>query len=118
MRTLLFADETRLTAPVAGDPRFVEQFMSRAIQDPNGRSLRDLDRRTRLFRYPLSYLVYSAAFDALPRAAREAVYRRFAALLRGTQNDPAVARLSAEERTAILEILAATKTEFAATLGP
>ena len=119
VRTLLFADETRLTAPVGGDPRFIEQFMSRAIKDSSGRSLRDLDRRSRMFRFPLSYVVYSPAFDALPRAAREAVYRRIAALLRGSaQNDALVARLRPDERTAILEIFAATKKEFAASLGP
>jgi hypothetical protein len=70
-----------------------------------------------MFRYPLSYVVYSPAFDALPRAAREAVYRRIAALLRGAQNDAMVARLRPDERTAILEIFAATKAEFAAALG-
>ena len=113
-RTLLFADETRLTAPVVGDPHFVAQFMSRAVTDSRGRSLRDLDRRSRMFRYPLSYVVYSAAFDALPRAAREAVYRRVAELLRGARNDDAVARLRPDERATILEILAATKPEFAA----
>ena len=113
VRTLLFADETRLTEPVSGDPHFIEQFMSRAIQDPSGRSLRDLDRRTRMFRYPLSYVVYSPAFDALPRAAREAVYRRIAALLRGPQDDAMVARLRPDERQAILDIFAATKKEFA-----
>jgi hypothetical protein len=117
VRTLLFAGETRLTAPVSGEPRFIEQFMSRAITDPSGRSLRDLDRRTRLFRYPLSYVVYSPAFDALPRAAREAVYRRIVGLLRGEQNDYVVARLRPDERTAILDIFAATKKEFAASLG-
>jgi len=117
VRTLLFADETQLTAPVSGDPHFVEQFMSRAIRDPSGRSLRDLDRRTRLFRYPLSYVVYSPAFDALPRAAREAVYRRIAALLRGPQDDAMVARLRPDERTAILDIFTATKKEFAASLA-
>ncbi len=117
VRTLLFADETPLTAPVSGDPRFVEQFMSRAIEDPSGRSLRDLDRRSRLFRYPLSYVVYSPAFDAMPRAAREAVYRRIAALLRGAPNDSVVARLRPDERAAIVEIFAATKKEFAAALG-
>jgi hypothetical protein len=117
VRTLLFAGETQLTAPVSGDPRFIEQFMARAITDPSGRSLRDLDRRSRLFRYPLSYAVYSPAFDALPRAAREAAYRRIAALLRSVQIDPIVARLRPDERTAILEIFAATKKEFAASLG-
>ncbi len=117
VKTLLFAGETPLTAPVSGEPRFVEQFMTRAITDASGRSLRDLDRRTRMFRYPLSYVVYSPAFDALPRAAREAVYRRIVALLRGGQNDAVVARLRPDERTAILDIFAATKKEFAASIG-
>jgi hypothetical protein len=71
-----------------------------------------------MFRYPLSYVVYSRAFDALPRPAREAVYRRVAAVLRGPQDDALVARLRSDERTAILEIFAATKKEFAASLGP
>jgi hypothetical protein len=104
VETLLFAGETALTDAVSGDPKFVEQFMSRAVRDGQGRSLRDLDLETRLFRYPLSYVVYSAAFDALPRAAREAVYGRLAAVLRGA------------DRGAILEILTATKPEFAAAL--
>ena len=112
--TLLFADEAPLTAPVSGEPRFVAQFMSRALKDSRGRSLRDLDMRTRMFRYPLSYVVYSPAFDALPRAAREAVYRRVAAILRGTLKDNSVARLAPDERVAILEILATTKPEVAA----
>ena len=114
VQTLLFDGETPLTAPISGEPRFVAQFISRALKDSRGRSLRDLDMRTRMFRYPLSYVVYSPAFDALPRAAREAVYRRVAALLRSTQKDAAVARLKPDERVAILEILAATKPEFAA----
>jgi len=117
VETLLFAGETPLTAPISGQPRFVAQFMSRALKDSRGRSLRDLDMRTRMFRYPLSYVVYSPAFDALPRAARDAVYARLVALLRGNRKDDAVARLRPEERTAILEILAATKKEFAAALG-
>jgi hypothetical protein len=117
--TLLFVDEIELTAPVSGDAAFAKQFTSRAVRDPNGRSLRDLDMRTRMFRYPLSYVVYSAAFDALPRAAREAAYARFAAVLRGTDSSETFARLGAgaAERAAILEILAATKPEFAAALA-
>jgi len=115
--TLLFADETKLTDPIGGDPRFVTQFVSRSVRDPKGRSLRDLDLQTRMFRYPLSYVIYSPAFDALPRAAREAAYARFAAVLRGTDETEGMPRLAAEDRTAILEILTATKSEFASSLG-
>jgi hypothetical protein len=116
VETLLFAGETKLTDAVSGDPKFVEQFMRRAVRDPKGRSLRDLDLQTRLFRYPLSYVVYSAAFDALPRAAREAVYARVAAVLRGQDPGEAYAELDAAGGAAIIEILAATKPEFAANL--
>ena len=42
----------------------------------SGRSLRDFDLRTRLFRYPLSYMIYSAQFNALPDGVRNRIYRR------------------------------------------
>jgi hypothetical protein len=116
VETMLFAGETKLTDAISGDPKFVEQFMNRAVRDPKGRSLRDLDLKTRLFRYPLSYVVYSAAFDALPRAARDAVYARLATVLRGEDRGEAYAELDAADGAAILEILAATKPEFTATL--
>ena len=116
VETLLFAGETKLIDTISGDPKFVEQFMSRAVNDPKGRSLRDLDLKTRLFRYPLSYVVYSAAFDALPRAAREGVYARLATVLSGQDRGEAFADLDTGNGAAIIEILAATKPEFAATL--
>jgi hypothetical protein len=116
VETLLFAGETKLTDAISGDPKFVEQFMSRAVRDGKGRSLRDLDLQTRLFRHPLSYVVYSAAFGALPRAAREAVYARITAVLRGQERGEAFAELDPADGAAIIEILAATKPEFAAFL--
>jgi hypothetical protein len=72
--------------------------------------------KTRLFRHPLSYVVYSAAFDALPRAAREAAYARLTAVLRGQEPGEAFAELDPTDGAAILEILAETKPEFAAFL--
>jgi hypothetical protein len=52
----------------------------------------------------VSYLIYSEAFKQLPPAAREYVYGRLRA-------EP-FPQLSAAERTAMLEILAATLPEF------
>jgi hypothetical protein len=115
--TLLFADEIALTDPVSGEAAFTKQFLSRAVRDGQGRSLRDFDMKTRMFRYPVSYLVQSSAFDALPRAAREAVYARFAAVLRGQGAGEPFAAFGAAERAAALEILAATKPEFAAAVA-
>ena len=114
VKALLFADEAELTAPVTGSTNFADQFERRGPYDIKGRSLRQFDLRTRTFRYPLSYLIYAEAFDALPRIARDYIYRRFAEILGDERGDAAVARLRPEERAVILDILRATKPDFAA----
>ncbi len=114
VKALLFAEEAELTGPVTGSTDFTENFERRGPFDSKGRSLRQFDLRTRTFRYPLSYLVYSEAFDALPRIARDYIYRRFAEMLGDERGDAAVARLRPEERAVILDILRATKPDFAA----
>ena len=74
--------------------------------------LRDFDLEHRLFRYPLSYVIYSAAFDALPKEARSMFYRRLDEVLRGVDTSEDFADLSAADRRAVLEILRATKPAF------
>ena len=51
---------------------FAEAFSARGPNDSKGRSLRRLDLRTRLFRYPCSYLIYSPQFERLPAEAQTA----------------------------------------------
>jgi hypothetical protein len=106
---LLFAGETRLTAPVRGTSRFAEVFAQQGPRDKQGRSLREFDLETRLFRYPCSYLIYSEAFDAMPAPARDRIYRRLHDVLSGKDTSAKFARLTAEDRQAILEVLRATK---------
>ena len=103
---LLFADEAQLTAPVRGTSAFADVFAKQGPRDSKGRSLRDFDLQTRLFRYPCSYLIYSEAFDNLPPAARDRVYDRLHAILTGAAKFP---RLSPGDGQAILEILRDTK---------
>ena len=93
---MLFVDEAPLPAPVRGASGFTEAFEARGPRDRRGRSLRDLDLRTRLLRYPCSYMIYSPAFRALPEATRAAIDRRMRQVL---------ARRDAWDREAILEIL-------------
>jgi len=69
-----------------------------------GRSLRDFDLQTRLFRYPLSYLIYSKSFDALPAGVKTYVYRRLREILSGEDKSKDFAYLSVADRSAILEI--------------
>jgi hypothetical protein len=109
VRYLLFANEAPLTSPVKGDSGFTAEFESRGIRDPQGRSLRDFDLRTRIFKYPCSYLIYSDAFDSLPALAKEYVYRRLLDVLTGHDQSSDFARLTAEDRKAVLEILLTTK---------
>jgi hypothetical protein len=112
LKRMLFAGAVEYTAPISGDPKFVAQFTRRAVRDGQGRSLRDFDLTRRLFRYPLSYVIYSAAFDALPKEAKSVFYRRLDDVLRGADKSEDFAELSADDRSTILEILRATKADF------
>jgi hypothetical protein len=114
LRMMLFVDAVEYTAPIAGDAKFVEQFASRAVRDGQGRSLRDFDLTRRLFRYPLSYVVYSPAFETLPADAKRVFYRRLNEVLTGADTSEDFAHLSAADRSAILDILRATKPDLAA----
>jgi hypothetical protein len=109
---LLFVDEAPLPGPVKGSSGFAEKFSAAGPRDRQGRSLRDLDLERRLFRYPASYMIYSPAFDALPPAAREAIYERLWHILSARDANPRYQRLSAGDRQAILEILRETKTDL------
>jgi len=111
---MLFVDEASLQGPIVGSSDFRERFEQRGPTDPAGRSLRELDLERRLMRYPLSYQIYSKAFDALPEVAKAQVYRRLNAVLGGDDQSEKFAHLSTEDRSAILEILTATKPDFAA----
>jgi hypothetical protein len=73
---LLFVDEAKLAAPVQGVSPFSRIFSQQGPRDRRGRSLRDLDLQTRLFKYRCSYMIYSPAFDALPGEAKREVLSR------------------------------------------
>jgi hypothetical protein len=111
---MLFVDAAPLTEPVIGTTNFAAEFSARGPRDSQGRSLHQLDLKTRLLRYPLSYLVYSKSFDSLPQAAKTSIYRRFWEVLSGMDTSAKFNHLSPADRKAILEILQETKPDFAA----
>ena len=106
---MLFVDEAPLTAPIEGPSPFRQSFPRRGPHDRFGRSLRDFDLETRLFRYPLSYMIYSRAFDAIEPVVREFLLRRLYDVLTGDDPRPIYDRLSAADRQAVLSILRDTK---------
>ena len=106
---LLFADEAPLPGPVEGGCGFAELFAAQGRRDPLGRSLREFDLERRVFKYPVSYMVYAPAFDALPAAAKSLVYGRIVDALSGVRRGPLSTGYSDAERQAALEILRTTR---------
>jgi hypothetical protein len=111
---MLFADEAKLYDSIEGVSTFTKTFAERGPRDRQGRSLRDFDLKTRMFRYPLSYMIYSDAFNAMPEIVRDRVYQRLYDVLAGKDTSPKFARLSGDDRTAILAILRDTKKDLPA----
>ncbi len=104
-RYLLFCGEVKLEGSVAGSSEFAREFAARGPFDKQGRSLRQFDLKTRLFKYPCSYLIYSKGFAALPPEVKAHTLKRLHEVLTGKDTSETFAHLSATDRTAILEIL-------------
>jgi len=98
VRALIGADDVALTAPIKGTSAFAARYGETAPKDAKGRSLSQLDLKTRLQKYACSPLIYSASFDALPPAAKAEVGRQLKQVL---SDSP--------ERAATLEIIRETK---------
>jgi len=113
VRAMLLAREASLPGAVRGTSSFAADFPKAGPHDRRGRSLRDLDLEHHVFRYPLSYLIYSESFDALPPVVKTYVYRRIREVLAGQDQRPEFAHITADDRQAISEILADTKPGFA-----
>lgn len=112
LQAMLCSKEAPLTDTVTGTSGYAERFASVGPRDKRGRSLRDFDLKTRLFRYPCSFLIYSASFDRLPPELKAVVTRRLHDVLTGRDPDTAFAHLTAEDRQGILEILTETKPDL------
>lgn len=109
LKYLLFTDEAKLTAPIKGTSGYQADFVKYAIRDNEGRSLRDFDLKTRIFKYPCSYLIYSDAFNGLPAEVKSVIYQKLWDILNSKTTDDDYKHLSKADRNAIKEILLATK---------
>jgi hypothetical protein len=115
---LLCRDEAAWPAEgIQSDGVFAQAYAKTRKPDAKGRSLRDLDLRTRLFRYRCSPLIYSQSFVNLPKDLRDTVLVRLSAGLRAFPPAPAFGHLADDERVAIHEILTATLPDLPAGWG-
>ena len=109
---LLFAGEYRLRDDgVEGAASFQDAFRRNRHASRDGRSLKDFQLLTRLFKYRCSYMIYSQSFEALPLPLRREIYHQLQQVLTGADERPEFAHLSASERASIRHILAETKPE-------
>jgi hypothetical protein len=117
VRALFLADIAPLAGQVLTSSGFTERFAQRGPRDSEGHSLRDLQLDKQLFRYPLSYMIYTETFNALPAYAREYIDSRIVEVLQGRDKSGLSARISADDRAAISRILVETLPRFAVPLG-
>ncbi|HWG29231.1 MAG TPA: hypothetical protein VN676_01665 [Steroidobacteraceae bacterium] len=113
---MLFVGDPGYKSKLTGNSGFDKWFQARGPRDSHGRSLRELDLTTRLFKYPCSFLIYSDAFNALPLYAKDYLYARLVRILTGKEHASQYAALSEAGRKAAVEILKATLPQFAAAL--
>ena len=109
LKAMLFCGEAKLSEPVAGTSTFARDFAAQGPKDASSRSLREFDLKSRLFKHPLSYVIYSEAFDALPQAAKDQFYQRLGEILSGRDRSSEFEHLGSPDRANILELLTATK---------
>ncbi|MEZ6134157.1 MAG: hypothetical protein R3C53_04510 [Pirellulaceae bacterium] len=110
---LLFCDEVTLPGPIKGSTGFARQFSQGGPQDSQGRSLREFDLHSRMFKYPCSYMVYSPAVTALTQELRSHIVAKLTEILDGRETAEKYKHLTPALRADILAILRETHAEFA-----
>jgi hypothetical protein len=105
-RYVLFADEAPLPqGGIQADPEFRGQFLASRKATAAGAALKDLDLKTRLFKYRCSYMIYSPVFAGMPDDLKFRVFTVMRGALDPGHSDPAFGYLAAGEKSAIRQIL-------------
>jgi hypothetical protein len=110
LKCLLYCDEAAMPdGGVDGGPAFQDAFRENRRPTKDGKSLKDFQLLTRLFKYRCSYLIYGRTWDALPEKFRELLYRKLHTILTAPEQAKGYEHLGPGERRDILEILRETK---------
>lgn len=114
---MFFVDEFPLTSVIQGTGTFTHDFSNRKPSTNSGKSLYQLNLKSRMFQFPLSYMVYSSSFEQLGPKTRALFNDRIQQILKDEPigNDGETYRhLTPSLKTAIRDILSETHP----TLGP
>lgn len=106
---LLFKDEAALPeGGIEGNGEFQAAFEKNAPRTAEGRSLKDMQLLTRLFKYRCSYTIYGITFHNLLPQLKKTVFEQLTAALEGKAKLNRYDYLGERERKNIMSILAAT----------
>jgi hypothetical protein len=115
LECLLFCHEAEMPdGGIDGSRDFQDAFRANRRASPEGKSLKDFQLLTRLFKYRCSYLIYSAQWEALPPRFRHLLYDRLLAILTASTPVRGFEHLGPSERADILQILRSTKSDLPA----
>ncbi len=109
IRYLLFIDEAYVRGPITGTSRFAGVYPTLNTVDAERRKLRQLKLRKRLYDLPLSPLIHSRQFDAMPKPMLDYVYKRLYDILTGKDQSEDFQLISSTHQHAVLAILRKTK---------
>ncbi len=104
-RYLLFADEAKLPPGINGDPQFKQDFRAKRQTLASGESLKDLDLGRHLFKYRCSYMIYSNAFQGLPKKFKQQIYQKLDQALNTQNPAPDYSYLPSAEKRIIKKLL-------------
>jgi hypothetical protein len=108
VRYLLFAEEASLPpGGLTGEPEFIADFVNAGRTASNGASLRELDLKSRLFKFRCSYMIHTRQWAAMPPRLKKAAYAQLATALNPAQTGE-WGYLPAEEKRTIALILKET----------
>jgi hypothetical protein len=114
-RYLLFADEAGLPPEgIEPDPAYKADFLRGRRPANDGIALKDLDLKTRLFKYRCSYMIYNPVFHGLPAVLKRRIYERLDRALSPEASDEEFAYLPVGEKKSIRAILRATLNDLPA----
>ncbi|MBL8993027.1 MAG: hypothetical protein JNM63_06770, partial [Spirochaetia bacterium] len=109
---LFYCGEAAFPGAIRPPRDLVAAFQKGARKTRDGRSLKDLDLKNRLFRYRLSYLVDTEIFRALPTALLDYLRGRFRdILIKGDLRGP-FGELSDADRAELVSLLRETHPEM------
>lgn len=112
IEAMFFYEEITPMPEMVFESKFRTDFERMGPKDKKDRSLRKLDLHQRLFRYPLSYLIYSDSFLKLPNHAKQYVLDQINDILNPDKVHEKYRNIDERDKKIVLSILKQTHPDF------